>query len=196
MARQSMREAIVDAAVAQFHAKGYNAAGVKDITDAAGVPKGSFYNHFDSKESLALVALDRYGAGRRLHELTEPGTPPLARLRAHFELLRDETVDAGFTRGCMFGNFGTEIADHSETLREGVRVSLGHWASLISGTLAEAQRAGDLRADLDVERTARFALNAWEGTLIAARSGRSGEAFEDFFAMVFGTLLAPPAAAS
>ncbi|MFF3257175.1 TetR family transcriptional regulator C-terminal domain-containing protein [Actinacidiphila glaucinigra] len=196
MARQSMREAIVDAAVAQFHAKGYNAAGVKDITDAAGVPKGSFYNHFDSKESLALVALDRYGAGRRTHELAEPGIPPLARLRAHFEMLRDETVDADFTRGCMFGNFGAEIADHSETIRAGVRTSLGVWASLIAGALAEAQRAGELRADLDTGRTARFVLNAWEGTLITARSGRSDEAFEDFFQMVFGTLLAPPRATS
>ncbi|WUD76651.1 TetR/AcrR family transcriptional regulator [Streptomyces sp. NBC_00510] len=192
MARQSMREAIVDAAVAQFHAKGYNAAGVKDITDAAGVPKGSFYNHFDSKESLALVALDRYGAGRRTHELAEPGTAPLARLRAHFEFLRDETVDADFTRGCMIGNFGAEIADHSETIRAGVRASLGQWASSISGALAEAQQAGELRAELDTERTARFILNTWEGTLIAARSGRSGEAFDDFFETVFGTLLAPP----
>lgn len=39
-------------------------------------------------------------------------------------------------------------------------------------------------------------LNAWEGTLITARSGRSDEAFEDFFHMVFGTLLAPPPATS
>ncbi|MDX3097006.1 TetR family transcriptional regulator C-terminal domain-containing protein [Streptomyces sp. ME19-03-3] len=194
MARRSMREAIVDAAVAQFHAKGYNAAGVKDITDAAGVPKGSFYNHFDSKEALALVALEHYGVGRRTHELAEPGTAPLARLRAHFEFLRDETVDADFTRGCMFGNFGAEIADHSETIRAGVRSSLGVWASRIAGALAEAQQAGELRADLDVERTARFVLNAWEGTLITARSGRSGEAFEDFFDTVFGTLLTPPQA--
>lgn len=193
MARQSMREAILDAAVEQFHVKGYNAAGVKDITDAAGVPKGSFYNHFDSKESLARVALDRYGAGRRTHELAEPGSAPLARLRAHFEFLRDENVDADFTRGCMIGNFGAEIADHSETIRAGVRASLGHWAARIAGALAEAQRDGDLRADLDTERMARFVLSAWEGTLIAARSGRSHEAFEDFFHTVFETLLTPPA---
>ena len=61
MARRSMREEIVDAAVAQFHEKGFNAAAVKDITDRAGVPKGSFYNHFESKEALAIVALERYG---------------------------------------------------------------------------------------------------------------------------------------
>lgn len=66
MSRRSVREEIVNAAVEQFHARGFNAAGVKDITDSAGVPKGSFYNHFVSKEALAVVALERYGESRRL----------------------------------------------------------------------------------------------------------------------------------
>ncbi|MFJ7949429.1 TetR family transcriptional regulator C-terminal domain-containing protein [Streptomyces sp. NPDC096354] len=191
MARQSMREEIVDAAVAQFHSKGYNAAGVKDITDAAGTPKGSFYNHFESKESLAVVALERYGASLRLQDLAAPDIAPLVRLRKHFEFLRDEIVNAGFARGCLIGNFGAEVADHSETIRNGVRESLGHWASTISGALVEAQQAGAVRADLDTEKTARFLVNAWEGTLIAARSSRSGGAFDDFFDTAFGTLLAP-----
>lgn len=141
MARRSMREEIVDAAVAQFHSKGYNAAGVKDITDAASTPKGSFYNHFESKESLAVVALNRYGASRRLQDLAASDIAPLVRLRKHFEFLRDETVDAGFARGCLIGNFGAEVADHSETIRAGVRESLGHWASMISDVLVEAQQA-------------------------------------------------------
>ncbi|WP_406424298.1 TetR/AcrR family transcriptional regulator [Streptomyces sp. NBC_00873] len=54
MARASLRENLITAAVEQFHIHGYAAAGVKDITDAAGAPKGSFYNHFESKEALAV----------------------------------------------------------------------------------------------------------------------------------------------
>lgn len=154
--------------------------------------KGSFYNHFDSKESLAVVALNRYGASRRMQDLAASDVAPLVRLRKHFEFLRDETSNAGFTQGCLIGNFGAEVADHSETIRAGVRESLGHWASMISGALVEAKQAGAVRADLDAERTARFLLNAWEGTLIAARSSRSGDAFDDFFDTAFGTLLAPP----
>ena len=59
-----MREEIVEAGLAQFHERGFNAAAVKDITDRAGVPKGSFYNHFESKEALAMVTLERYGESR------------------------------------------------------------------------------------------------------------------------------------
>ena len=96
-----MREAIVEAALAQFHERGFNAAAVKDITDRAGVPKGSFYNHFESKEALAIVALQRYGEGPGDWRIS-PTRPwePVARIRAHFEFLRDEVVGYGNLRGC------------------------------------------------------------------------------------------------
>jgi TetR/AcrR family transcriptional repressor of nem operon len=184
-----MREEIVEAALDQFHAHGFNAAGVKDITDTAGVPKGSFYNHFDSKEALALVALERYGESLRMGMLTDTGAAPLARLRDHFAFLRDEVVGSGLKRGCLFGNFGTEISDHSETLRSGVRDGLRVWATLVAAVLTEAQRRGDVRADLDPERTAGFIVNAWEGTLIEARATRSTDSFDSFFTIVFGALL-------
>ena len=191
MARQSKREEIVEAALDQFHAHGFNATGVKDITDAAGAPKGSFYNHFESKQALAEVALARYGESRRLAELADATVEPLARLRAHFEFLRSETEQQyGFTRGCMFGNFGAEITDHSDSLRDTVRHSLHTWAQAIAATLAEARAVGAVRADLDPDQTARFLLSAWEGTLISARVSREPEAFVTFFDIVFETVLA------
>ncbi|WP_336206170.1 TetR/AcrR family transcriptional regulator [Nonomuraea sp. LPB2021202275-12-8] len=191
MARRSMRNEIVEAALEQFHAHGYNAAGVKVITDAAGVPKGSFYNHFDSKEALAVEVLRHYGEGR-LDSLADPGVAPLARLRAHFERLRDEVVRLDFTRGCLIGNFGAEIADHSDVIRDTVRHGFRQWADAIAGALSEAQRAGDLRADLDPGSTARFLLDAWEGSLIRARADRSADAFDSFFDLAFTTLLGAP----
>jgi len=103
----------------------------QDITDSAGVPKGSFYNHFDSKEALAVVALQRYAERRRLEDLADPSAAPLARLRSHFELLRAETQEHGFTRGCLLGNLGAEVADHSDVLRAAVGQSLARWAELI-----------------------------------------------------------------
>lgn len=193
MARQSMREEIVVAALDQFHARGYHGTGVKDITDAAGVPKGSFYNHFDSKETLATVALQRYGEERRLAGLADTSVEPLARLRAHFEFLREETEQRhGYARGCLFGNFGAEIADHSDAIRDGVRQSFQRWAEAIAATLAQARDAGAVQADLDPGKTARFLLNAWQGTLISARADRGPDAFDAFFDLTFGTLLARP----
>ncbi|MFD4232421.1 TetR/AcrR family transcriptional regulator [Streptomyces sp. NBC_01724] len=190
MSRRSVREEIVNAAVEQFHARGFNAAGVKDITDSAGVPKGSFYNHFVSKEALAVVALERYGESRRLSELTDASVDPLLRLRQHFEFLRDENTGRDFSRGCLIGGFGTEMADHSDVIREAVRVSLERWAQALAAAIAQAQESGQVAATTDAKTLARFILNAWEGTLISARSEHSEASYEVFFDTVFGTLLA------
>jgi TetR/AcrR family transcriptional repressor of nem operon len=137
------------------------------------------------------VALERYGAGRRLEDLADASVAPLARLRAHFEFLRDETVRYGFARGCLYGNFGAEIVDHNDAIRDTVRQSLDRWAATLASTLTEAQRAGSVRADLGPETTASFLVNAWEGALIRARADRSSKAFDTFFEIVFGTLLTP-----
>ncbi|MDX6252989.1 MAG: TetR/AcrR family transcriptional regulator, transcriptional repressor for nem operon [Kribbellaceae bacterium] len=191
MARQSMREEIVEAALAQFHERGFNAAAVKDITDRAGVPKGSFYNHFESKEALALVALGRYGDGRRLGDLADKSVEPVVRIRAHFEFLRDEQLEVGIAKGCLLGNFGAEIVDHSETIRGGVRSGLAIWAEMLSGALAEGQQAGSIRKDLDPDVTARYLVSAWEGTLIQARTFKSADVFDSFFDLTFNSLLKP-----
>lgn len=189
MGRQSMREEIVEAAVERFHTYGFNGAGVKDITDTAGVPKGSFYNHFESKEALAVVALERYGTTRRLDELSDPGVDPLVRLRRHFEFLRDENTALGFSRGCLVGGLGNEMADHSDVIREAVRGSLAAWSQALAVPIAEAQKSGRVDATADPESLARFILNAWEGTLISAHSEHADHVYASFFDTVFGILL-------
>lgn len=182
-----MKEEILGAGVDLFLEKGFNAAGVKDITDRAGVPKGSFYNHFESKEALATVALERYGETRRLGDLASSVSSPLERIRRHFEFLRDEVPD--FARGCMFGNFGAEIVDHSETLRLQVKGSFDQWSAALADAIAEGQQAGEIRAALDPQKTAHYLTNAWEGTLLQMRADKNADAFDIFFSVTFDALL-------
>ena len=187
MARRSMKEEILGAGVDLFLERGFNAAGVKDITDRAGVPKGSFYNHFESKEALATVALERYGDSRRLSDLANQEIPPVERIRRHFEFLRDELPD--FARGCMFGNFSAEIVDHSEPVRLRVKGSFDQWSEMLADAIAEGQEAGEIRASLDPRPTAHYLTNAWEGTLLQARADKTGDAFDIFFTITFDALL-------
>src|SRR5882757_8161490 len=190
MARRSMREEIVGAGLAQFHERGFNAAAVKDITDRAGVPKGSFYNHFESKEALAMVALERYGEVVRLTDLADESVEPVARIRGHFEFLRDGVIQSELAKGCLLGNFGTEIIDHSETIRTGVRDGLALWTELLSKAIVSGQEAGAIRKELDPDQAARYLLSAWEGTLIQVRAFKSADVFDSFFELSFGTILA------
>ena len=69
MPRLNTREEIVQAGLKCLVEKGFNAVGVQEITDAAGVPKGSFYNHFESKEALGVEIVERYGANQKRREI-------------------------------------------------------------------------------------------------------------------------------
>jgi TetR/AcrR family transcriptional regulator, transcriptional repressor for nem operon len=189
MARQSKREEIARAALREFHERGFNATGISDITVAAGAPKGSFYNHFASKEECALEALTRYADGLRFDLLTTSGRPALERLRGHFEFLGQDTIGSGFAKGCLVGNFSAEVADHSTELRSAIERGLGQWALLIGQVLAEAQAAGEISGSLDAGATAVFILSAWEGTLLTARAQKSAAPFEAFFTTVFDVIL-------
>src|ERR1700761_5312508 len=97
---QNVRERLLEAGVQTFSKSGFNGCSVQDITEAAGVPKGSFYNHFESKEALGAAALEHYwtdGACDRLQILTRTDLPPLERLRTYFEQAAGEIVQLGFT---------------------------------------------------------------------------------------------------
>jgi TetR/AcrR family transcriptional repressor of nem operon len=189
MARASVREQIVDAAFEQFHQHGYNGCGVKLITDSAGVPKGSFYNHFESKEALALVVMERYGETRRVPELADRAVAPLTRLRAHFEFLAADLERHGYRRGCVFGNFSNEAADHSPAIREGLVTSFERWSAAVAAAIGEAQADGSVPAKQDPAVLGRFVVNAWEGAIVGERAAKDGSSFAAFFTVVFDGLL-------
>src|SRR5580692_2018381 len=115
MARLNTREQIVQAGLKCLQERGFNGVGVQDITSSAGVPKGSFYNHFESKEALGAEIVDRYGSDTARREiLADRSVAPLLRLRRHFERLNAIFVDAKFERGCLLGNFSAELANQSD----------------------------------------------------------------------------------
>src|SRR5919204_3621989 len=98
MPRPNVRKELVTAAFERFHALGFNGCGVQEITDAAGVPKGSFYNHFASREALGAAVLDRYWqqrAGATLCILEDSEVRPRERLRRHFAAMAANMAKRG-----------------------------------------------------------------------------------------------------
>src|ERR1700685_2792635 len=80
MAKYDTKEKIIQAALKALLEKGFNGVGVQEITEQAGVPKGSFYNHFESKDALGVEIVERYGVGStRRAVLTDKTVRPLER---------------------------------------------------------------------------------------------------------------------
>src|SRR3978361_2057130 len=126
-----VRERLLEAGVRIFSKSGFNGCSVQDITDCAGVPKGSFYNHFDSKEALGAAALKHYwsdGACDRLHVLERTDLTPLARLRTYFEESSAGVAEMGFPCGCLIGNMAAELSDHSPVISDALSNIYEGWS--------------------------------------------------------------------
>ena len=187
MARPSVKQQIIDAGLAELHAHGYAACSVADITNAAGAPKGSFYNHFASKEDFAVEAVRRYFEVSGWPASFE-STSAVARLRAGFTALSDGARDRGYSRGCMWGNLANEVADHSAAIRGELAEGLDAWSAIVTELVDQAQRTGEISLTGDPARLGRFIVNAWEGALMRSRVVRGGQPIDDFFEMIFGSL--------
>jgi TetR/AcrR family transcriptional repressor of nem operon len=189
MARPSLREKLASSAVDTLHARGFHGCSIQDITDAAGVPKGSFFNHFENKEALAIEALERYVKSARLDILRDQTISPLERLKRYFNLLTEKIEGAGFQRGCLLGNFALEMADAHPQVRDKLRVAFEGWSRILESVLREAQAAGEIDPRLDPGQLARFLINAWEGAVMRLKVTKDRAPLDEFFRITFNMLL-------
>jgi TetR/AcrR family transcriptional repressor of nem operon len=192
MSSHDVRERLLEAGVQIFSKSGFNGCSVQDITDCAGVPKGSFYNHFDSKEALGAAALRHYwsdGASDRLAVLADSAMPPLTRLRAYFEGGCAEIVAMAYTCGCLVGNMTAELSDHSPIISAELSAIYEGWSRQVGACIREAQARGEVSSSADPDMLATFALNAWEGAILRARIEKSDRPLRQFIEMIFTSLL-------
>lgn len=172
--------------------KGYNAAGVQEIANAAGIPKGSFYNHFPSKEAFGVAVLNTYAINTiELVErfLIRDISPPLERLEKLFVEWTNSVIEDKAWRGCLVGNLTLEMANSSPLLRETVHGIFNRLDGYLSDCLQQAYDKGDIDSDIEVRTMASFLLAAWQGTLVRVKAEQGPQPMYNFQKMVMGRLL-------
>jgi TetR/AcrR family transcriptional repressor of nem operon len=188
------RKSLVQAGLRLLHAEGYAATGIQSIVEGAAVPKGSFYNHFASKEAFGAEVLGAYfdrNEAKLRAILCNTELAPRARLEAYFDDRIEALKTAGFVKGCLLGNFSAEIADHSALLRGRLASQFKSWDHYFEQCITEAQEQGAISTRLPAALLARFVLNSWEGVLLRMRVEKSAAPLIEFKKVVFGTVLAP-----
>jgi TetR/AcrR family transcriptional regulator, transcriptional repressor for nem operon len=186
------RTRLIAAGAERIRRQGFNNTGIKDILDAVGVPKGSFYHYFPSKEAFGLAVvehhMERLGArGREL--LNRPELEPIERLRAFFAGLATLQAEQGYALGCPIGNLAQEMSDLSPAFRERLAVALKGFGAPVAALLTEAEAAGNLPEGLDPQETAAFIVSAWQGALVSMKVAKNASPFRAFDHMIFDRLL-------
>jgi TetR/AcrR family transcriptional regulator, transcriptional repressor for nem operon len=191
MAKPNVREKLLEAGAQVLFAQGFNATGVQEIADAAGAPKGSFYNHFESKDAFAVEVIDRHWQQNKVIGILSDvsrGDAQL-RLRLYFETLIKARRKANFSNGCLIGNFATELADQSKPVRDRLASVFAGWSRSLAICIREGQEAGLMNADIPAEALANFLINAWEGAVMRAKVDRDDSAMRQFLTIAFDRIL-------
>ena len=187
-----VRERLLQAGVLVFSKSGFNGSSVQDITEAAGVPKGSFYNHFDSKEALGAAVVEYFWDNKACHALAildQDTLEPIVRLRRYFEQVMQNVEGMGFTCGCFIGNMTAELSDHSTVISDQLSAAYARWTRRIADCIKLGQQTGSIQSKADPDILATFALNAWEGALLRARVAKSSRPLQQFIDTLFTQLL-------
>jgi TetR/AcrR family transcriptional regulator, transcriptional repressor for nem operon len=182
---QHTKQRIADAALEQFQLKGYNGTSVQDLVNAAQAPKGTFYNHFASKEDLAAETVRRYSSQWNLDALADQaaGTPRV-RIDRHLADLIAAGRDIAAERGCLVANFAGEVPAHSPMVAAAVSAHLLSWVDTLTTVIDEAKGAGEVTSEEPAGDLAEFIVNAWEGGAVKAKATGSGHSIDVFERMV------------
>jgi TetR/AcrR family transcriptional regulator, transcriptional repressor for nem operon len=168
------KEKILQAGQSLIEQRGYSALGVAEICAAAGVPKGSFYHFFESKEALALAVIDLHWAAqeRAWTGILSSDRPPLARLRLLFEATEAEQSagqrSCGTVSGCLFGNLTLELSNQTEAIRARLQEIFDAQAAMVESVIAAAL-ARDEVAVTDTRQAARAVVAQLEGQVMFAK---------------------------
>lgn len=194
------KQQLLEHGMAMVLRHGYHALGIAAVLDATGIPKGSFYHHFSSKEDYGVQVIDLYMS--EVHAgldqtLGDRRLAPLARVRRFFELSEQKYRGEGYL-GCLLGGLGQELSGISEVFRQKVEWCFNEIARRIALCLDEAVQRGELAAGTNTAALAELLINCWEGAALRTRLRRDPgplhEMLDFYFSSVpsFTRTAAPP----
>lgn len=162
---------------------GFTASGLERILKNVGVPKGSFYFYFKSKEAFGHAVLDSYTnyfAGKLDSCLLDSSVRPLQRIRNFIDDAKHGIARHQFKRGCLVGNLGQEVDLLPESFRPLLIAIFQSWQQRIAACLREAQLAGELAPAADCDALAEFFWIGWEGAVSRSRLEQSTQPLDRY----------------
>ncbi|MBE7619218.1 TetR/AcrR family transcriptional regulator [Gluconacetobacter entanii] len=174
--QQNIRHQLIQAGIVALTEKGFGASGLDDILRAAGVAKGSFYHYFENKEdfgSAVIKSYARYFNAKLDRWLTDDSYPPLQRLRHFVEDAKTGIIRFDYTRGCLIGNLGQELAILPASFHQELRDVLAGWERRVATCLMAAFDTPSPAYGHICQRWAEFFWIGWEGAVLRARLERS-----------------------
>ena len=188
------KQKILEAGAAIIHQKGFNYTGLQEILSAAGMPKGSFYNHFKSKEDFGLQVVDFFSDyfDQFSKDILEDRTrSPLSRLEELLDRFMDFFISKDYTCGCPVGNLAQELGDLSPVFQKKLSKAIDAMVDAYTMILSEARAEGEISKDINPKEAASFIVASWHGALIRMKVFKGVEPLKNHKKFILNYVLKP-----
>jgi AcrR family transcriptional regulator len=168
---EQTREKIIERSAGLFNCQGYFGASMSDIMRVTGLHKGGIYNHFDSKEELALESFD-YAVdliARRMTVAEESCEHAADKLLAFISVIQKLGEDKILPGGCPLLNTAVESDDAHPVLKERTRQAMSRWCNRISRITNEGIKAGEIHPKVDSDALATIIIVTLEGAVMMSK---------------------------
>lgn len=189
--RADTRQALVWCGTELMTERGFQVTGIEEVLKRVGVPKGSFYHFFKSKDEFGAAVIENYVAYyARKMDLIFHNTEisPMARLKEFTENAKRGMTKFDFRRGCLIGNLGQELASLDKDFRQQLEAVLVSWEDRVSACLEDAVNAGEISPDSDTNALSRFFWIGWEGAILRAKLTRDLSPIDHFTDLYFSKI--------
>ena len=191
MNQKHRREDIIAQGRELFRYQGYHNTGLSDILHECGIPKGTFYNYFNSKESFAIEALQDYS--QQIQRLISTYMnfkqfSPAKRLQRFYDQLISLNENEGSDRGCLLMNFSSEVGGLSPQMADAVQEEFSKWVTLLTPTIEEAQTHGQLSTSFEATDLAKYIHTQIFGNMALMKSEKSTRSMKKNMEMAFRML--------
>lgn len=186
--RLDTRRALVWCGTELLTERGFQVTGIEEVLKRVGVPKGSFYHFFKSKDEFGVAVIHNYVDyyARKMDRIFDnTSITPLARLKEFVENAKHGMTRFDFRRGCLIGNLGQELASLDNAFRDQLEAVLVSWETRIGACLEEAIQVGEISPDNDAHALSRFFWIGWEGAILRAKLTRSLAPIDHFVGIYF-----------
>ncbi|MCO5974907.1 TetR/AcrR family transcriptional regulator [Actinoallomurus soli] len=174
--KMETRQRLLDTARRIVAAKGYAAVGINEILAAAGVPKGSFYHYFGSKDAFGEAMMESYFDDYLATMdgiVADKGKRPAERLMRYWQNFYDTQVVDDCQGGCLVVKLGAEIADLSEVMRVATKVGTTAIVDRLEQMIIDGIADGSVSVDDSPRTTAEALYGLWLGASMMAKIHRS-----------------------
>jgi TetR/AcrR family transcriptional repressor of nem operon len=170
------RERLLETATRLIWQSNYDAVGINEICKQAGVTKGAFYHHFETKADLFVAASRHYWDGMKveLDEIYSPSYTPLQQLENLIGMIlqkQESNCHASDLQvsGCPFFTSGAQAGADNVKIRAASQEMEDHVQQYSVALIRSLKAEGFLNGDPDVEQVARFLHHFVQGILMYGR---------------------------